>query len=893
MIQPPARSTFRHGILLALVCGFHLMVASAAAFASGLIPSNSTVVLLSGLPGDVENETSYGQQLEGWLNLLTEHTNHVFVLCENPDGIASRRQASVRCARANRENFLGLTNDLAASTNPLVVIAWGHGGLQGSTPVLHVRGPRLTPDDFRTLAERTSAAESYWVLMFRESGAFASRIAGPHREVLASENGTAFGSDPVGSKLLLKIAQGREAGSFKKLADEFGRLVVAWYSERHLARTEEPTFWAGTEEPRVLALQTGNSETAGSNPAPVVANGNERNSHIHGEETEERNVPTNWKQVRRVQAADYPDADAVVLKQTLTCTLGSSPAITTDQEQFIQILTPAGKEYGDFDLAYDAPEEELEILDCEVLGPNGQSMRLDQEDVGEEREPAASDYVGGSRKFFSVPGVTPGAIVHIRFSTQWKTFPLPQISLALPLATDLPVRDCTLQVKVPKGNAFHFGFRAISPPDPEVTQTAYSSGYTWHLRDLPAQRAEALSPPHQEPGLMISTFSDWAAFAQWYGRISRLTAELTPALKAKATEVTREAKNGREKVLALYNYVSRLRYVAIPMGVNSFRPHNAAHVLACEFGDCKDKANLLNALLHAVDIPADLVLVPRFSQADESLPGLSFNHAISRIKLGEETFWADTTDEVCRFGLLPPGDPGRKVLVIDGGSTLVQLPEPNANDHQLRIRGKLNCSSNGGSWPASLEAVALGYPDYALREVEHKLLGSGRPLLCAGYRPAAGSFALAKQRATAASALEEDFSWHGEGTAVGMSSRAASQLAVHSPVWLPREWDLALGDRHTPLFLNQGYPLTLDEIFELALPTGATDANLPKDAENKDAPLRWKVHWEAQSNNRIAAQFHAELAQGELSAADTPRFQQQLRVLLGALANDALCSIPE
>src|SRR5437870_11353747 len=37
-----------------------------------------------------------------------------------------------------------------------------------------------------------------------------------------------------------------------------------------------------------------------------------------------------------------------------------------------------------------------------------------------------------SRKFFSLPGVAPGAILHVRYQTQWKDFPLPRVSLEIP-----------------------------------------------------------------------------------------------------------------------------------------------------------------------------------------------------------------------------------------------------------------------------------------------------------------------------------------------------------------------------------------------------------------------------------------------------------------------------
>src|SRR6185295_2392538 len=111
------------------------------------------------------------------------------------------------------------------------------------------------------------------------------------------------------------------------------------------------------------------------------------------------------------------------------------------------------------------------------------------------------------------------------------------------------------------------------------------------------------------------------------------------------------------------------RYVAVPLGVNSHRPHAAGNVLRNRFGDCKDKANLFNTLLKTQGIAAHLVLVPRFGEAREEVPGLGFNHALSRVRAGGAWLWIDTTDELTPFGLLPPRDAGRNVLVMDGTST--------------------------------------------------------------------------------------------------------------------------------------------------------------------------------------------------------------------------------
>ena len=114
---------------------------------------------------------------------------------------------------------------------------------------------------------------------------------------------------------------------------------------------------------------------------------------------------------------------------------------------------------------------------------------------------------------------------------------------------------------------------------------------------------------------------------------------------------------------------------------------------------------------------------------------------------------------------------------------------------------------------------------------------------------------------------------------------------MHSPFWLPKEWDLALHHRQAPLFLNQGYPLTLDEEFQLGLPAKSQRVVLPPAHAQNEPPLRWKLEWSKVDDDKLSARFHAELAQGELSDSQTLSFQQQLRTLISALGADATVAI--
>ena len=55
----------------------------------GLFPPQATVVLLVGVPGDVESEGNYRDQLQSWLELATGsgQAARVFVLCDEPSAV--------------------------------------------------------------------------------------------------------------------------------------------------------------------------------------------------------------------------------------------------------------------------------------------------------------------------------------------------------------------------------------------------------------------------------------------------------------------------------------------------------------------------------------------------------------------------------------------------------------------------------------------------------------------------------------------------------------------------------------------------------------------------------------------------------------------------------------
>jgi hypothetical protein len=140
--------------------------------------------------------------------------------------------------------------------------------------------------------------------------------------------------------------------------------------------------------------------------------------------------------------------------------------------------------------------------------------------------------------------------------------------------------------------------------------------------------------------------------------------------------------------------VSRLhkdiRYTGIEFGQASLQPQTATEVIKRHYGDCKDKAAMLVAMLRAAGISANLALLDSGLGLDVTpdLPGMNqFDHAIVYLPAdgnGSEPLWIDATAEYAQVGILPSMDKGRLALIIaDGTDRLTPTPDPKSEDDHL------------------------------------------------------------------------------------------------------------------------------------------------------------------------------------------------------------------
>lgn len=92
----------------------------------------------------------------------------------------------------------------------------------------------------------------------------------------------------------------------------------------------------------------------------------------------------------------------------------------------------------------------------------------------------------------------------------------------------------------------------------------------------------------------------------------------------------------------------------VSFGIGGVIPKTAAQTLHDRYGDCKDKAVLLSALLEAESFNASLVLVSPDRDVDPTFASpWPFDHIITMLKLRGENIWMDPSSGDTPFQTLP------------------------------------------------------------------------------------------------------------------------------------------------------------------------------------------------------------------------------------------------
>ncbi len=496
---------------------------------------------------------------------------------------------------------------------------------------------------------------------------------------------------------------------------------------------------------------------------------------------------------------------------------------------------------------FDKNLEKVDLLAAETIDRDGVAHPVGVDgirDVQEPRSAGAPTFQDGLLRTVVFPGVEAGSSTRVAFrKTRTKPVNRGYFGYTVEPSRE-PVDNQRLIFDLPADMPLYAdarGYVAL-PPVTANGRTRYEFDY----RHGPYDRIENGAVGYATYGdrLVVSTLPDYAAFAARYRNAAVDPGTDDPAVTQLARTLTAGAADPRDKARILYDWVqANVRYVGLFLGETAAAPHRVTDILRNRYGDCKDHVALFGALLAAVGIRSEPVLINLGAVYTlPSVPGYgggAINHAITW--LPDLARFADTTTAGIAFGYLPPIVMDRPALLVDSG-VLSRTPATQPRGRLARV--EIDAAGPGATqfhayieddgWTAELERNLFrrATPDAIVQLANNRLRQSGlrgrAQLSTSDRRVTDGPFDV-----TLSGTLDH-FVWPDGTTALPALSSLTGGIATQVESWL------AEPVRTQPWGCIGG---TFDETGQIALPADVAVTDLPADTAVHDRFVDFTSHY--------------------------------------------------
>jgi transglutaminase-like putative cysteine protease len=360
-----------------------------------------------------------------------------------------------------------------------------------------------------------------------------------------------------------------------------------------------------------------------------------------------------------------------------------SYTLTVDNVKTI-VQQRAIQNHSQYYISYNKSLDEVTAVEAYTQKPDGRRVAVQPDQIRDQQESVSTDapmFQDTRLKIVVFPEVAVGDQLAVRYVIRRHTALFPGQFEDLSSSQFFLNKDFRLVYDMPEGMPLYAdatGFVPVPGESPPGRRR-----YQWRYVGGDNERIEADSVSYLDYGkrLAVSTFPDYAAFARAYHKGSKDKVQPNPAITALARQLTAGLPDARARALALSDWVRHnIRYVGVYIGPGGVVPHAAGTVLENRYGDCKDHAGLLEAMLAAVGIDSTGVLINNGNAYRlPRIPTLGiFNHMITYVP--SLRMYLDSTAESIAAGYLPPSDLGKPVLLTKTGVLATTPPaQPERN----------------------------------------------------------------------------------------------------------------------------------------------------------------------------------------------------------------------
>lgn len=579
------------------------------------------------------------------------------------------------------------------------------------------------------------------------------------------------------------------------------------------------------------------------------------------------------------------DVPAVVLVKDKNITVSSDGKVIEVYNYAIRILRREGREFAAGHAVYD-PDTKVKDFRAWLLRPTGEPKRYGKDDIVDIAGNLDDVYNEFRvRRVSAADDADTGSVFAYTYTLEQRSVFTQDEYL---FQSSLPTINARYGLTLPEG----WRAEAVTFNHAKVEPRVNGTSYAWELADLPPMPPEPLSPsldnlvprlavsyypPANTQTLAIKTFSKWSEVAAWMSELEDPQVIVDDALARKAYELTALAKTEYEKIRAIAQYVQKIQYISIQTGLGrggGYRPHASNEVFAKSYGDCKDKANLMRAMLKVVGITAIPVSIyagdPAYVRASWPSPQ-QFNHCIIAVKVSDQTqagtiinhptlgrlLIFDPTDEETPIGDLPDHLQGSLALIDSKTETdLVKMPITSPEMNQLERTATLELQANGAI-AGQIKEEANGQIAARFRMQFRRLSKPDYTGMIERWLTSGATSAKLSKMEPADNAVDGRFTLNVEFSANQYAQLMQDRLLVFKPVVVSRREDLALtaATRKHPVVLEAN---VYSETVNVKLPAGFTVDEVPDPVKLETAFGTYVTSYEVKNNQLV---FKRQLSQ--------------------------------
>jgi transglutaminase-like putative cysteine protease len=594
-----------------------------------------------------------------------------------------------------------------------------------------------------------------------------------------------------------------------------------------------------------------------------------------------------WAEPVLAERPYTPEATVVRYVSTHDVRADGSDRQTT--EFVLRVETPQGiSDLGAQRISYRGSIDEVESIEASTIKPDGTEIKIPANAIrtqDEDSDGGATEFSDSKYKVIVYPAVEVGSQVRYKVTMNHRTTPFPKLfEDSYIWSPEWKWEFSEINVNVPVSLALYVEQRGISGGLKSTKDGVNHYQFAFSNAGAKAPESGSVAASDYAPILYVSTYPDMMAIGHAYQVASRPMAAQTDNIRNVAKEVTKGSLSDADKVRALDHWMAKnIRYVAVTLGHGGLIPHPAQEVLKNRYGDCKDHAILMEALLAAVGIESSGALVNSGNAYTLATVGSIGppNHIITYIPSLD--LYIDSTNQFAQVGTLSFSVMDKPTVLIALGR-LGRTPPMRADQNVVRTEIEMIIRPDGtiegqasSSITGVLESESRATRFYAQSSAEADVV---KKLLYRFNETGSGSLdypdpTVLDQSFWMKSSFKLDpvTNFPGPGalmTPVGLAPGGIATLGTIKPVE-QREWQYTCVSR------------TLEDSYLIEFPTAAILSELPDGVNYKQAGIDYQSTY-TKSGNSVAV--HRKLEVQRPTEICTPQDNEEWKAFHTVLQRD-------